>query len=168
MLGRFWTGVVDNGSNSNWTPPIFFPNDYNIMFNRLQYKQSTAGSGISIALLSSYDKYAQAPGIDSTKYPVYDTASVYDMIGADYPPPFNNGVIVSPLSSLIRYIYTPITFDNTGANIVQDNASQYFQYFNMKNTTADQVIDVTNKYIYDISFKKSCFSMGTKLSTIIM
>ena len=25
MLGQFWTGVVDNGSNSNWTPPIFFP-----------------------------------------------------------------------------------------------------------------------------------------------
>ena len=160
MLGQFWTGVVDNGSNSNWTPPIFFPNDYNIMFNRLQYRQATSASGISIAATHFVDQYANAPGIDSTKYPVLDTGAVFDLIGSDYPAPFNNGVIVSPMSSLVRYIYTPITFDNTGANIIKDDATQYYQYFNMKNTTADQVIDVTNKYIYDITLRRHVLSWG--------
>ena len=160
MMGQFWTGVVDNGSNSNWTPPIFFPNDYNIMFNRLQYRQATAASGINIATTFFFDKYAQAPGNDTTKNPVYDTAAVYDMIGQDYPAPFNNGVIVSPMTSQIRYLYSPITFDNTGANIITDSYSKYYQYYVMKDNTADQVVNVTNKYIYDITLRRHILAWG--------
>ncbi len=160
MVGRLWTGVVDNGSKTNWTPPIFFPNDYNIMFNRLQYSAANNGSGIKIATTFFYDQYANSPEVDSTKYKVMDTAAVFDMIGADYPKPFDNGVIVSPMSSLIRYLYTPITIDNTSANIVTDAGSKYYQYFNMKNTTADQVVDVTNKYIYDITLRRRALAWG--------
>ena len=156
MLGRLWSGVVENGANSNWTPPIFFPNDYDIMFNRLQTTQASTGSGISLATTFFYNKYTT----DTTQYRVYDTAAVFGLLGTNYPAPFNNVVIVSPMKSYVRYGYTPITIDNKSANIVTDGGSQYYQAFRFGKITADQMVDVTNKYIFDITVDRKALAWG--------
>ena len=156
MLGRLWTGVVENGTNSNWTSPIFFPNDFDIMFDRLQRTTADNASGISIATTFFYNKYSTDP--DTTLK--YDTAAVFGMVGSSYPPPFNSGVVLSPLTSYIRYGYTPLTIDNKSANIITDEKSNYYNAFRIKNTTADQVVEVKNKYIYDITVNRKVQAWG--------
>ncbi len=154
-IGRMWTGMVDYGVGGSVVPPIFFPNDYDIMFNRLQSAQANNGMGYSIGVAHWFNKYQT----DTTKK--YDTAAVYNLVGANYPAPFNTGVLTTPMQSFVRYNYTPITIDNVAANVVRDPKSQYNQASKFTGgITADQMITVTNKYMYDITVNRKALAWG--------
>ncbi len=153
-IGRMWTGLVDYGVGSSVVPPTFFPNDYDIMFNRLQSAQANNGMGIKIGVPHWFNKYQT----DTTRQ--YDTAAVYDLVGANYPPPFNTGVVDTQMTSYVRYYYTPITIDKSGQKLVSDSKSQYYQAFRFKNNTADQMVTVANKYMYDITVSRKALAWG--------
>ncbi len=152
MLGRFWTGMVDLGTSTTWTPPLFYPNDYDILFNRMQTTNAHTGSGFTIGTARFFDNYK----VGTTDTTVHERGSVYGLVGQNYPKPFNSGVIKTPLSSYCRYSYTVDTVDTKVVNLVKDTKTTYnapaLRFPN--GITCDQIAEVTNNYIYDISVRR--------------
>lgn len=151
MLGRFWTGMVDIGTGTTWNPPLFYPNDYDILMNRMQTTHAYTGTGFSIGTSRFLNTYK----IGTPDTSIHEKGSVYNLVGQSYPAPFNSGVKVTPLTSYVRYNYTPITIDNKATTLVNDAPATFYNSpSRFAGNTADQVAEVTNKYIYDITIKR--------------
>ncbi|MFA7229405.1 MAG: hypothetical protein WC061_10250, partial [Melioribacteraceae bacterium] len=151
MLGRFWTGMVDVGTGTSWNPPLFYPNDYDILMNRMQTTHSFTGTGFSIGTARFTNNYK----IGTPDTTIHERGSVYNLVGQNYPAPFNSGVRTTPLTSYVRYNYTPITIDNKTTTLVTDAPTTFYNSpSRFTGITADQIAEVTNKYIYDITVKR--------------
>lgn len=151
MLGRFWTGMVDIGTTTSWNPPLFYPNDFDILMNRMQTTNAHTGSGMSIGTARFLNTYK----IGTPDTTIHERGSVYNLVGQSYAAPFNSGVKTRPLTSYVRYNYTPITIDNTSTNLVNDApTTSYNQANRFSGITCDQIAEVTNKYIYDITVRR--------------
>ena len=160
MMGRFWTGMVELGNGSIWNTTLFFPNDYDIMFNRLQYTQANNGMGVQIGVPHWIDYYQT--DTTATSYKRYDTAAVFNLIGSQYPQPFNKGVVTDSLLSYSRYKISNYSVDGTSSTLVTDPQTVYNQAakINPTSTSADQLVTVTNKYIYDITVQRKALAWG--------
>ena len=151
MLGRFWAGMVDIGTSTSWNPPLFYPNDYDILMNRMQYTNAHTGSGFTIGTARFFNKYK----VGTPDTTIHERGSVYNLVGQSYAAPFNSGVKIGSLTSYVRYNYTPITIDNkTTTNVNDAPVTSYNQPIRFSGNTADQIAEITNKYIYDITVKR--------------
>ena len=151
MLGRFWSGMVDIGTNTSWNPPLFYPNDYDILMNRLQTTNAHTGSGLTIGTARFLNSYK----IGTSDTTIHERGSVYNLVGQNYAAPFNTGVRLTPMTSYVRYNYTPITIDNKSTTVVNDAPTTFYNSAaRFSGITADQIVEVTNKYIYDITVKR--------------
>lgn len=150
MLGRFWTGIVDIGTSTSWNPPLFYPNDYDILMNRMQYTNAHTGSGFIIGTARFLNTYKILPDTS-----IHERGSVYNLVGPSYAAPFNSGVRVTPLTSYVRYNYTPMTIDNKTTTVVNDAPVTFYNSpSRFTGITCDQIAEVTNKYIYDITVRR--------------
>jgi hypothetical protein len=98
-VGRYWTGITDNGYRGNFTYTAgFFPNDYNVLGWRGQYMQANSGSGFQIGTARWTNPY----NTDSVKFgrSPLEIGAVHDMVDNDFLPV---GIIYIPVNK-----YDPI------------------------------------------------------------
>lgn len=149
-VGRFWTGITDNAYRGNFTYDSgFFPNDYDILGWRGQYEQFSSGSGFQIATIMFNNPYKTDPVL----YPEgpIDTVAVYGPVN-DFLP---TGKVTEPITNYIRYKYPEQTIVNP-TTIQTVTIPDFGTYDPSKFTdgTFDQVIDVSNEYVYGITLRR--------------
>lgn len=152
-MGRLWIGVTDNGaSGSNFAAPSFFPNDYDITIMRGQYRQANVGAGFQIATKYFFNSFES----DTTKQ--NDTISVFDLVDQTYFP--NGRKVEVPMKSFVRYKYTNQDIVGTSNKYdVYDSKTKY-DPTQFSGGTYDHIIDVTNRYIYDITVRRKILAWG--------
>lgn len=151
-VGRFWIGITDNGDRGNFTYTSgFFPNDYNILGIRGQYAQANTGAGFQIATLMFNNPYETDP------LKKMDTVAVYGLTNTYLP----TGKVTVPLTNYIRYKYPQQTVINptktenvTLADIGTYDPSKF------SGGTYDQIVEVTNEYVYGITLKRKILGWG--------
>ncbi len=150
-VGRFWTGITDNGYRGNFTYSAgFFPNDYDILGWRGQYMQANSGSGFQIGTTRWFNPY----NTDSVKFgrSPNEVAAIHDMVDNDFLP---TGKITTPLTNYIRNRYPDQTIVNP--TLIQTVTLPDFGSYDQSKFsggTYDQVIDVTNEYVYGITLHR--------------
>jgi hypothetical protein len=152
-VGRFWTGITESGYRGMATYTSgFFPNDYNIVAIRSQYEECNAGSGFTIATRMFNNPY-KTDTVLWPKGPV-DTIAVYGLIN-DF---LKNGKVTSPMTSYIRYRYPDQTIVNpTQRQVVPLKTEDWGAIYDpskFTDGTYDQVIQVSNEYVYGIVLKR--------------
>lgn len=152
-MGRLWIGVTDNGgSGSNFAAPSFFPNDYDITIMRGQYRQANVGTGFQIATKYFFNPFED----DATRQ--NDTIAVFDLVDQTYFP--NGRKVEVPYKSFVRYQYTNLDIVGTANKYdVYDSKTKY-DPSQFSGGTYDHIIDVTNRYIYDITVRRKILSWG--------
>lgn len=145
-VGRFWIGVTDNGDRGNFSfTSGFFPNDYDILGIRGQYAQANTGTGFLIATLMFNNPYETDP----TKK--IDTVAVYGLTNQYLP----TGKVVTPLTNYIRYKYPQQVINNpTKTETVTLQDFGIYDPSKFKDGTYDQIVEVTNEYVYGITLKR--------------
>lgn len=150
-VGRFWTGITDNGYRGNFVYTSgFFPNDYNILAWRGQYMQANSGSGFQIGVPRWFNPY----NTDSVKFQrsPYERAAIHDMVDNDFMP---TGKIVAPITNYVRYKYPTQVITNP-TQIQTVNLTDFGTYdpTKLSDGTYDQKIEVTNEYVYGIQLRR--------------
>ncbi len=138
-VGRVWIGVTANADKGNFDYRAgFFPNDYNIIGFRGQYRELNTGSGFQIGTTSYWPN--PFTGLVDT-LPIYGPTTQWTQIGK----------VTKPLTNYIRYKY-PKQVTNFQSVDLQD----FGEYNPSKFTdgTYDQIIEVGNEYIYGIEMTR--------------
>ncbi|MDH7604878.1 MAG: hypothetical protein QHH13_08275, partial [Melioribacter sp.] len=138
-VGRVWIGVTANADKGNFDYRAgFFPNDYNIVGFRGQYRELNTGSGFQIGT-TSYWPNPYSGTIDTL--PIYGPTTQWTQIGK----------VTKPMTNYIRYKY-PKQVTNFQSVDLQD----FGEYNPSKFTggTYDQIIEVGNEYIYGIEMTR--------------
>lgn len=151
-VGRYWTGITDNGYRGNFTYTAgFFPNDYNVLGWRGQYMQANSGSGFQIGTARWTNPY----NTDSVLYgrSPLEIGAVHDMVDNDFLPV---GIITSPLTNMIRYKYSQQTVVNPNKTETTNDFPDFGTYdpASFSDGTYDQIIEVTNEYVYGITVRR--------------
>ncbi len=150
-VGRFWTGITDNGYRGNFTYTSgFFPNDYDILGWRGQYMQANSGSGFQIGTARWLNPY----NTDSVKFnrSPNERAAIHDMVDNDFMP---TGKITVPMTNYVRYKYPAQTIVNpTQVQTVSLTDFGTNDPSKLSDGTYDQMITVTNEYVYGITLSR--------------
>ena len=132
-VGRIWCGVTANGDKGNFDYRAgFFPNDFDILGVRAQYRDAWAGAGFRLSTTNWTDP------IDTLH-----TVAIYGPVNEFMPV----GKVVVPMTNTIRYRYPNETVDFQAVeleNFGETNPSR------LKDGTYDQLIEVTSENILGV------------------
>ncbi|MBX3009673.1 MAG: hypothetical protein KF816_16740 [Melioribacteraceae bacterium] len=152
-MGKMWIGVTDNGSSgSNFAAPSFFPNDYDLTIMRGQYRQANVGAGFSIATRYFFNSFETDPLRQN------DTIAVFDLIDQTYFP--NGRKVEVPMTSFVRYPYTAQNIVGSKNTYDVYDAKTRLDPTKFSGGTYDHIVEVTNRYIYDITVKRKIMAWG--------
>jgi hypothetical protein len=137
-MGQIFIGVVGGGGKSSFNfSNGFFPNDYNLIGFRGQQGDATMGSGYEIGV-----KYWPNPytGLIDT-LPVYGLRNEYSPVGR----------VTERMTNYVRYKYPSQEIDFSSVDLPEFGEYDPTKF---EDYSYDQVIEVTNEYIYGIELKK--------------
>lgn len=150
-MGKVWVGITENGgSGSNFTPPSFFPNDYDVTIMRGQYRQANVGMGFTIATKYFFNPFESDPRRQN------DTIAVYDLIDQTYFPTGRPAEIA--LRSFIRHRYTNQDVEGSANAYDSYDARAQVNPSRLTDGTYDHLVEARNRYIYDITVHRKVMS----------
>lgn len=147
-MSKVFTGIVGGAGKANFNfSNGFFPNDYNIIGFRGQQGDANMGSGFKIGVTKWFN-----PFVDSVqRLPVYGPVNEYSPVGK----------VTKKMTNYIRY-----KFPNQEINFQSVDLENFGEYDPTKfgNHTYDQIIEVTNQYIFGIEMKRKIMSWSQNLN----
>lgn len=136
-LGHVWCGVTANGDKGNFDYRSgFFPNDYDILGMRGQYRDAWAGAGFRLTTTNWVD-----PNDSLHAVAIYGPTNEFMPIGK----------VVVPMTNYIRYNYPHEVVDFQEVEIEDfgtHDPSQFGEY------TCDQLIEVTTENILGVQIHR--------------
>lgn len=136
-MGHVWVGVTANGDKGNFDYRAgFFPNDYDILGVRAQYRDAWAGAGFQLSTTNWTDP------VDSLHL-----VAIYGPTNEFLPI----GKVVDPMTNYIRYTYPNETVDFKAVDLEvfgEHDPSQFGE------ETYDQVIEVTTENILGVQLER--------------
>ncbi|MDZ7722645.1 MAG: hypothetical protein U5R06_07470 [candidate division KSB1 bacterium] len=136
-MGHVWCGVTANGGKGNFDYRAgFFPNDYDILGVRGQYREAWAGGGFQLTTTNWVDP------LDSLHI-----AAIYGPTNEFRPI----GKVVEPMTNFIRYTYPEETVDFQTVDLEPFGAHAPEQF---GEETYDQVLKVTTENILGVEVKR--------------
>ncbi|MBD3291158.1 hypothetical protein GF337_20290 [candidate division KSB1 bacterium] len=136
-LGHVWCGVTANGDKGNFDYRAgFFPNDYDILGMRGQYRDAWAGAGFRLTTTNWVDP------VDSLH-----AVAVYGPTNEFMPV----GKVVVPMTNYIRYKYPHEVVDFQEVEIEDFGTHDPAQFGDY---TCDQLIEVTSENILGVQIQR--------------
>lgn len=136
-MGHVWCGVTANGGKGNFDYRAgFFPNDYDILGVRAQYRDAWAGAGFQLTTTNWVD-----PADSLHLVAIYGPTNEFLPIGK----------VVSPMTNYIRYTYPEETVDYQTVDLESFGEHDPSKFVN---TTCDQLINVTSENILGVQLER--------------
>jgi hypothetical protein len=132
-MGHVWCGVKANGDKGSFNPGTFFPNDYDIVFNRGQEWDAWAGAGFSLATTNWYDPLDSLHSVA-----IYGPRNDFQDVGQ----------VVAGLTNYVRYNYPDQTIDFTAVNLPMFGTYDPGRF---GAATYDQIVEVTTYNILGVN-----------------
>jgi len=145
-MGHVWGGLKANGDKSSFYYGSFFPNDYDVIFNRGQDLDSWAGSGFRLAATNWYDP------LDT----LHESA-VYGPTN-DFLP---TGQMVEELTNFVRYNYPDQTIDFTTVGLDIFGTCDPSQFGEL---TCDQIVEATTYNVLGVNIHRKILSWSQNLN----
>jgi len=144
-LGHVWGGVKANGDKGTFSYGSFFPNDYDIVFNRGQDLDAWAGSGLRLAATNWY-------GPDSLhKVAVYGPTNEYQ----------SDGRVVRSLTNYVRHNYPLQTIDFKTVDMPLFGTYDRSQF---GAETYDQIVEVTSYNVLGVNIHRKILAWSQNLN----
>lgn len=139
MMGRVWCGVTANGGKGNFDYRAgFFPNDYDIIGVRGQYRDAWGGAGFKLTTTNWWD-------------PVYPDSlhrvAIYGPTN-EYMP---KGKVVERMTNYVRYTYPQQIIDFEAVELEGFGTCDPDQFGDM---TCDQIVEVTTENILEVQLHR--------------
>ncbi len=136
-MGHVWCGVTANGDKGNFDYRAgFFPNDYDILGVRGQYRDAWAGAGFKLATTNWVD-----PNDSLHAVAIYGPTNEFMPIGK----------VIVPMTNYIRYQYPTEVVDFKEGELEDFGTydpSQFGEH------TYDQIVEVTTENILDVQLHR--------------
>lgn len=147
-INRIWTGIPANADKGSYEFRAgFFPNDYNLIGFRGQYKEMNTGAGFRIVTTNWFNPYA-----DSVEH-----VAVYNSTSEWFPV----GKVTQPITSYMKIKFPEQIIDYQTVDIedfgVYDPAK-----FN--GVSYDQIVEATNEYVYGIQLNRKVMAWSQSLN----
>ena len=145
QMGHIWTGVMANAEKGifNYGGAGFFPNDYDILGNRVVGVEAIAGGGIQLSMTHWQD-------IAITDSAFFHDVVVFGPTSRDYDG-WQRGKVVDNLTNYIRYTYPKETVDFEEISLTPFGTQDPSKF---NDGTFDQVVEVTSEYIIGVQMHR--------------
>lgn len=138
-MNRVWVGVKANGDKGNFDYRAgFFPNDFNILGSRGQYRDTWGGAGFRLSTTNWTDPIDTVHAVA-----VYGPTNEFEGWG--------QGKVITPLTNYVRYGYPEQTIDFESLNL---EPFGMIDASKLGERTYDQIVNATSENILGVTLNR--------------